>query len=84
MPVETVDAVTADTLIGLFVGDELSEPCYQDSLAFAICTAVDPDTLGILFRRVFGDWPADVMPLDGRVALERGFNAWGRAGKPRR
>ena len=67
------EAVDVDELVALFAGDDHSAgyPCV--TLVKEICRRTSPAAASDVYRRIFGDWPPDLVSHQARCAIAVGY-----------
>lgn len=75
-------SVDVDDLVSLFTGDEWSPACHSATLVDELCRRIQPHTVTDVRMRIYGDWPPELIPQTGLLAIAHGWTRWLRAGRP--
>lgn len=76
------ERVEVAELCALFAGDEHSAPFPTVGLVLAICAQLRPESVSVLRERIYGPWPADMIPHRARCAIAVGYADWVTSGRP--
>ena len=79
----TLERVSLDDLIGLFVGDDETTGYASPLLVIQICRRVNPPTTQALKERLFPNTGWDALSDIYKQALDDGYRVWNTTGRRR-